>query len=174
MAKIDLRDVTVILRDGTPVTPNELELVIGDGNITWTEQRPLEYSNDRGVIDERRLADDVPLEVNLTVKLDYYSGLTAGSVPSPMDVFYFEGHASTWLSTDSDPCRPKCVDLILDNIPTCDGTDARETYVFPLFFAENVDFDVQSAQLSVRGTCLATRVIATRSDLPIPTTTAAP
>ena len=171
MAKIALRDVTVTLRDGTTPTPNELELVIGDGNITWTEQRPLEYTNDRDLLDERRLAAEVPMEVNLTAKLDYYTGLTAGSTPSPMDAFYFQGHASSWESSDSDPCRPRCLDLVVDNIPTCNGTDARETYVFPRFFAENVDFDMRSAQLSIRGTCLATKVVTTRSDLPITTTT---
>ena len=171
MAKLALRDVTMTLRDGTTPTANELELVIGDGNVTWTEQRPLEYTNDRDLLDERRLAAEVPMEVNLTAKLDYYTGLTAGSVPSPMDAFYFQNHASTWESTDSDPCRPKCLDLVMDNVPTCDGTDARETYIFPKFFAENVDFDVQAAQLSIRGTCLATKVTTTRSDLPIPTTT---
>lgn len=171
MAKISLRDITVVLRDGTPSTPNELELVIGDGNITWTEQRPLEYTNDRDLLDERRLAAEVPLEVNLTAKLDYYTGLTLGNTPSPMDAFYFENHAATWISTDSDPCRPKCLDLVVDNVPSCNGVDARETYVFPRFFAENVDFDMQAAQLSVRGTCLATRVITTRSDLPTTTPT---
>lgn len=171
MAKINLRDVTILLRDGTPSTPNELELIVGDGNLTWTEQRPLEYTNNRGLLDERRLGDEVPVEVNLTVNLDYYTGLTAGSVPSPMDAFLFRGHASDWISTDSDPCRPKCLDLILENVPDCVATDSSETYVFPTFFAENIDFDTQAAQLSVRGTCLATTVSAVRST-PVTTTPA--
>ena len=164
MARIALRDVTLTLRDGSTPTPNELEIQVGDGNITWTEQRPLEYINDRDKLDDRRLAPEVPLEVNLTVKWEYYRGDGAGD-PSPMDVFYFENDASAWVSTDSDPCRPKCVDLIIENIPDCIGTAKKETYVFPKFFAENVDFDISAGQLSVRGTCLATRVTTTREDL---------
>lgn len=165
MAKIALRDVTVTLRDGTTPTPNELEIVIGDGNITWTESRTLEYTNDRDLLDERRLASEVPMEVSLTAKLDYYSGLTAGPLPSIMEAIYFEGAASTWISTDTDPCRPKCLDLVLDNVPSCSGVDAQETIVFPKFFAETADFDVQAAQISLSGTCLATKVVATRSDI---------
>ena len=39
--KIDLKDCTIYFKDGTTPTPNELELKIGSGNLTFTEHNIL-------------------------------------------------------------------------------------------------------------------------------------
>lgn len=166
MAKIQLRNCKIYLRDGTTPTPNKLEIKIGEGEISWTEARPLEYTNDRGKIDARNLGDEVPLEVSLSAKWEYYRGDGLGN-PSPVDVLKFKNDAANWVSTDPDGCQPKCIDLIIENVPDCAGAGKMETYVFPKFFAENIEFNISpsSSDMSFSGTCLAIEPTTVREDI---------
>ena len=45
--------------------PQQIEIKVGDGNITYTENRTYEYMLDRGDLDTVREGDQVPLDVRL-------------------------------------------------------------------------------------------------------------
>lgn len=164
MSQISLRDTSVLLRDGTTPTANTLELIIGEGNVTWTETRALEYTRNRGALEDRRLADEEPMSVNIDLRWDYYRGGNGVSdPPSPVDAMKFQNNASTWISTDPDACRPKCIDVVLNYEPDCQVTDSNEEIVLPMFFAETFDYDPDEGTIAVTGTCLATEALSTRS-----------
>ena len=164
MSQISLRDAEVVFVDGTGPTPNELIITVGEGNLTWTESRPLEYTSNRGLIEDRKLADDVPMSVSLDLRWDYYRGKNGGGEPpSPMDVIHFENNASTWVSTDTDPCRPKCIDIVIHYRPDCAETDSDETITLPKFFAEDKAFDLREGTIALTGTCLAIRALSVRT-----------
>ncbi len=110
-AQIDMKDVTIKFLDGTP-TPNEITITIGEGNLTYTETRNIEYILDRGVLDEVRLGDETPVELSTDFKWSFITGTTGtGGVPSPEDFLKRIGAASAYISTDSDLCRPFAIDI---------------------------------------------------------------
>jgi hypothetical protein len=165
MSKVSLKESTILLQDGTPSTPNELEIKIGDGNITWTEARTIEYTNDRGRISERRETDEVPMAVSLQFNWDYIKGKTGGGeLPSPVDVLKKQGNASTWVSTDPDACQPYSIDIVIKYEPECTGAQVNETITLPKFVYESLDYDLDAGQIDVSGTCLATEALSERSD----------
>ena len=125
----------------------------------------MDYTNDKGVLDKRRRGDQVAMTVNLNVILEYYEGLTLGSVPSPIDALKRIGHAAAWVSTDPDPCAPYCLDLVVENVPACVGTDLKETYVFPQMALIEVGGDMSESTLSIQGSCMAQEPTTTREDI---------
>lgn len=160
MSKISLRDAIITFKDAGA---NSIEIKVGDGNLTWEEARTVEYTNDRGILSERRLGDDVPMSVSLDMNWDYIKGLTAGSIPSPIDALKQLDHASTWVSTDTDLCQPYAIDIIVTYEPACTGTDTIETITLPKFTWESLSFDLDAGSIAVSGTCLATESTAVRS-----------
>jgi hypothetical protein len=165
MAKISLREARVFFRDGTPGTPNEIEIKIGDGNLTWTEARTIEYTNDRGRLSERRETDDVPMSVTFQFNWDYIRGRTGGGeLPTPVDVLKHKNNASAWISTDPDECQPFSIDIIVQYEPECSGTEVDEIITLPKFVHESLDFDIDAGQIDCSGTCLSTEALSVRSD----------
>ena len=165
MAKISLREAEVKFVDGTPGTPNEIIIKIGDGNLTWTEARTIEYINDRGFLSERRETDDVPMSVSFQFNWDYIKGRTGGGeLPTPIDVLKRINNASAWISTDPDSCQPYSIDIVVTYEPECSGTEIDETITLPKFVHESLDFDIDAGQIDCSGTCLATEALTARSD----------
>lgn len=168
---IDLKNVTIKMVDGTTPTANELEIKIGEGNVTWDENRNVDYILDRGRIDEVRLGDEVPMDVSFEFNWEWLSGDTssAGALPTPVDVLKNRGNASTWASTDSDSCRPYAIDILLENVPPCGsgGTPAEQEYItLPDFRYTGLSFDLRGAQISCTGQCNAQEAVAVRSFQP--------
>lgn len=161
MASIDLKNVTIKLIDGTAVTPNELEIKIGVGNLTYTERVERIYENDRGLLDEVRDGDEQPMDVTFDFKWDYISS-TTGTV-SIEDALKQTGEAASWVSTDADLCRPYALDVVLENVPSCVVTDSEETITLPDFRWEELNHDLRAASISCTGKCNATTATAVRS-----------
>lgn len=156
MAQIDIKDTSIHVLDGT-ATPNEIEISVGEGNLTWTERRELEYKLDRGILDEVREGDQQPMEVNLSYKWDYLQGsLLSGGDPSVREALGGTGKASSWTSTDSDACRPYAVDVQLRNVPTPAGCGDKETITLPDFRWEEQGPDLREGTVDVRGRCNVT------------------
>ena len=160
-AQIDLKDATIKIKDGTPGTPNELEIKIGEGNLTYTERRNMEYTLDRGILDEVREGDEVPIEVRTDFIWDYLRG--SSPTPSVEEAIKNIGLASAWVSTDSDACRPYAVDLEITYAPTPYNCGDQEVITLPDFRYEQLDHDLRAGTVSMSGQCNVTQATVVRS-----------
>lgn len=138
----------------------ELEIKIGDGNLTYTENDEYEYELDRDNLDTVRRGADQPMEVSTTF---VYEAATTGTgeTVAPMDAIKRRGSASEWVSSATDKCEPYAIDVEVTHVPPC-GTKEDEVTTFPDFRSESREFDYQEAQISVSGRCNAVEPIITR------------
>jgi len=162
-AQIDLKDATISLLDGA-TTPNELEIKIGEGNLTWSERRNIEYTLDRGNLDEVREGDQIPVEVRMDLIWEYLTGGTAtGAVGTAEDFFKKRGVYATNVSTDSDACRPYAVTIQLDYVPDCTTvSNYKEKITLTDFRWETIDHDLRAGTLSATGQCNITEATVVR------------
>lgn len=141
--------------------PIELEIKIGEGNLTYTESSEYEYDLDRGILDSVRAGDQVPMDVSLDFVYEYITTGTSESI-APMDALKKIGGASEWRSSSSDPCEPYAVDVQVIHTPIC-TTQEIETTIFPDFRSESREPDLGEAAVSVTGRCNAVQPIITRT-----------
>lgn len=163
MAAKDLKNATIIIQDGTPVTPNEIEVTVGEGNLTWSVKNPLEYRKNRGKLGSVRNADEEPVEVTLEAEFDNVISNGAEAV-TVTEALTKTGAAATWVTTSSDACEPYAVNLIVEFEPECDDGTYAERITFPDFRPDNRDYDVGAGQISIPGKCNATDVTVERYD----------
>jgi hypothetical protein len=164
--QIDLKDSTFKIKDGTSPTPNEVSIKIGEGTLTFTERKNMDYTLDRGTLDEVREGDEVPMDVKFDFVWEYIKANTSsGGTPTIEDALKQIGNAATWVSSDADTCRPYAVDLEVLNEPTPAACGDKETITLPDFRYEQIDHDPRTGQISVTGKCnakIATVVRATQ------------
>lgn len=158
MAIIDLKNCLFEIRDGAS---HKLVLRIGQGNLTFSEKRNIDYILNRGILDQARLGDQVPVEVKFEFEWEYITGAGFDNPIAPVDAFKKVGSASAWTSTDPDACKPYSVDIYMFNIPPCTATNA-ETIVLPEYRWETLDYDAKAGSISTSGKCNVTDVTATR------------
>ncbi len=168
--QIDLKDATLKLRDGTTPTPNEIEIKIGEGNLTYSENRTIEYTLDRGLLDEVREGDQVPMDISFDLVWEFIKGDTSsgGAPPTVEDVLKNQGNAATWISTDADVCRPFAIDVVIEHVPSCGvgATVDQEIITLPDFRFETLDHDLRAGTISVTGRSNATAASIVRSAQP--------
>lgn len=141
--------------------PAQIEIKIGEGNLTWTENRELEYVLDRGDLDTVRQGDQQPLELNLDFVYEFYTTTGGSFDPTPVDFLKRIGDAVNLANTAADPCEPFAVDVEIEYTPACESVDI-ETLLFPDFRYESLEFDLSEATISVTGKCNAVEPTATR------------
>jgi len=156
-AIIDLKNTTFKIKDGTG-TPEEISITIGEGNLTYSENKNIEYVLDRGNLDEVREGDQVPMEVSFDFIWDYITALAASGTPTVEEALKNTGEASTWVSSDTgagNACRPYAIDIevIYAPVPTTCGD--QETITFPDFRYETLDHDLRAGTVSCTGKCNA-------------------
>lgn len=151
--QVDLRDAALTITDGTP---NTVEVTIGEGNLTFSEKRNIDYKLDRGrikdsdgnVIDRVREGDEVPMEVSF----DFVWDLVKTDGVYIEDAIQGLNSASAWVSSDTDEeCQPYSVDLEFKIEPDC-GSEIR-TYKFTHFRCESIDSDASAGTISCSGKC---------------------
>ena len=157
MAQIDLKNATLKLKDGGS---EELEVKIGEGNLTWTEKVNRIYTKYRGLLNDVRDGDDEPVEVSIDFIWEYLKSDT-GNPPSPIDVLKQRGEASAWVSTDADTCRPFAVDIEILYEPPCGG-DFNEKITLGDFRYEQLQYDLRNASVAVSGKCNITEATVVR------------
>lgn len=163
-AQIDLKYATLKLVDGTTPTANELEITIGEGNLTYTEAKNIEYTLDRGTLDEVREGDQVPVDVSIDFVWEYLRGSSAsGAVPTVEEALKNIGNAADWVSTDSDACRPYAVDIVVTYAPVPTTCGDKEVITLPDFRYESLDHDLRAGTVSVSGKCNVTQATVVRS-----------
>jgi hypothetical protein len=158
MAQIQLRNCTMKVKDGSG---EELEIKIGDGNLTYDEKRTIEYTKDRGVLDEVREGDEEPMDVSLDFQWEYLRG--SSPTPTVEEAIKGIGLAASWVSSDSDTCRPYAVDLVILNLPSPAGCGDQEVITLPDFRWESMPHDPRAGTVSVSGKCNATQATVVRA-----------
>ena len=160
-ATIDLKNATLTIQDGTG-TPESIEVTIGEGNLTYTENRAIDYILDRGNLDDVREGDQAPVDVSFDFQWDYISSLSLSGTPTVEDALKAINEASTWVSVDTDACRPYAVDLIVLYTPTPTTCGDKETITFSDFRYETLEHDLREGTISCTGRCNVTTVTALR------------
>ncbi len=148
--------------DGGVVTfiNQQIEIKIGDGNITYTENTNYEYETDRGSLDTVKEGEEAPMDVNVDFVYEYITTGT-GEAITPMDAIKRQGGASEWVNASADPCEPFCVDLEVEYTPPCGGAE-KEITIFPDFRPDTKEVDFGEAAVSVTGRCNALEPIISR------------
>lgn len=162
MPAVDLKDATIKILDGTTPTANEITLTIGEGNLTWSEKRNIEYVKDRGVLDTTREGDEEPVDVSLEVVFDNLTSST-GLPITPREALKQLGQASAWVTTGGE-CEPYAVDIQVDVDVSC-GTVEDERITFSEFRFEDIGGDFRAGTLSITGKCNETTPTAIRTVL---------
>jgi len=152
-AQIDLKNALIKLKDGTTPTANELTIKIGEGNLVWTEARNIDYTLNRGLLNEVREGDQVPVEATLDIVWEFLTNVVStGGIPTPEDFLKQRGNASGYISTDIDICRPFAVDIELTYAPPCGGF-LSEIITLNDFRWESFPHDLRAGTLAVTGKC---------------------
>lgn len=141
LAQIDLKFATLTVKDGG--TGAGVELKIGEGNLTFSESRTVEYTLDRGLLDEVREGDQVPVEVSFDLIWDTMKG---GDIKKIITGVGFT-------STDTDACRPYACDIEVVYTPSPSGCGTSSTVTLPDFRWEKCDSDLRAGTLSFTGKC---------------------
>jgi hypothetical protein len=141
--------------------PQELTVKIGDGNLTYTVHKDIQYVLDRGNLDTVREKDQMPCDVKMDAVYEHITTGT-GEFLSPIDALKNQGAAVEWVSSATDKCEQYAVDLIVVQTPPCGGVQV-ETTLFPDFRYETQEFNLKDATIAVTGKCNATEPIVTRS-----------
>lgn len=142
---ISLRDAIITLKDGTG-TPKEITLKVGEGNLTFTERRNIEYIRDRGVIDTVREGDDEPMDVSFDIMWDYLKSGVSG-VDTPMGIITGD---SDYIST-GEACEPYACDIVIDLEKAACNLD--ETITLADFRYEEISYDLREGTISCSGKC---------------------
>ena len=161
-AQIDLKKCTIKIKDGTTPTANELEITIGEGNLTYTERVNREYTLDRGTLDEVRDGDEVPCELKMDFTWDYISSRSGGTATIE-DALKQLNEASGWVTSDTDTCRPYAVDVEVVYEPTPSSCGDKETILFSDFRYEELGHDLREGTISCSGRCNVTKPTVTRA-----------
>jgi hypothetical protein len=161
---IDTKNVTIRIRDGTAVTPKEIIVKLGEGNLTYDERRNMEYIKDRGKLSTVREGDEEPIEVSLDAMWEELTttGVSGSPAPTVEDAMKRRGPASAWVSTSADPCEPYAVDIVVEHDPECSG-QMREIVVLPDFRWTSIAHDMNGGTLRFTGQSHATQANVSRA-----------
>lgn len=139
-----------------------LEIHIGTGNVTYHEHKTLVYTLDRGILNTVRETDDVPMDVVFDFQWTFITAVTGSGTPTIDDALKNIGEASTWVTTSADPCEPYAVDIEIEHLPPCGGTQ-MESVLFPDFRWDALNHDLRNAQVACTGKCNSKLAIVSRA-----------
>ena len=166
---IDLKGVLLKIYDGNVnpsddlpgFTSNKLDIIIGEGNLTWTEKRNIAYKTNKGILYDVAEGDEAPLDVRFDFMWEYIKGSPeSGSDPTIEEALKGIGNASTWrnafdpASGDkyANPCGSHGVHIMIERRP-CFDTDELERIYLAFFTYAQLDHDLRNATVSCTGTC---------------------
>jgi hypothetical protein len=130
---------------------NILEVKVGEGNLTYSENRNIEYRRNRGKLDTVREGDEEPVEVNIDFVWEYLRS-DEGEPVTIEEALKKVGAASTWVSSSIDPCEPYCLDIQIRYHPPCD-TALDEIIVLEDFRWESLDHNLSDGSVACKGHC---------------------
>lgn len=139
----------------------QLEIKIGEGNLTWTVNREYEYLLDRGDLDTVREGSQQPLNVSIDSVYEHISTGTSEEI-SVYDALNGVGSASEWVSSSSDLCEPYAVDVVVEHETPC-GSAQDETTILPDYRYESLEANLSDATITTSGRCNTVLPSVTRS-----------
>lgn len=142
------------------VLPHQLQIKLGEGNLTYTEKKARQYIKDRGRLSTVRNADEEPVEVKMDAQWEFIRAST-GLPPSIEDVLKQRGEASTWVTSAADPCEPYAVDIVIEYTPPC-GNIETEIITLSDFRYEDLPHDTKAGTISISGKCNITEASVSR------------
>ncbi len=145
---------------GITILPNEIEIKIGDGNLTYSEKRNIKYIKDRGRLSTVRQEDDEPVEVKMDAIWEFIKA-SSGQIPTIEDALKKRGEASDWVTSAADTCEPYAVDIEVLYTPPCSG-EQKERITLVDFRWEQFEHDLRQGMFSVSGKCNATEASVAR------------
>jgi hypothetical protein len=152
-------NITPDANDKITFKAQQIDIKIGEGNLTYTEHRDMKYTLDRQNLDTVREGDQKPVDV----KTDFlYEFVTTGTNEdiTPVDALKQMNGAAEWISSSSDQCEPYCVDVEVQHVPPCVNED--EFTEFPTFRYETLEFNLKDATIAVTGKCNVVEASVTR------------
>lgn len=145
------------------VTYNQIELVVGEGNLTYTEKRAREYKKNKGRLYSVRNGDEDPVEISFSLYWEFLKSSVADNEPITFEeALKKTGQASTWVTSDSaDPCAPYAVDIVIRHTPPC--TDiANEEIAFTKFRYEELSHNAKEGTIECKGSANIIEPVLTR------------
>lgn len=141
---------------------NELELDLGEGNVTWSVKPSHEYRLSKRALSTVYSGDEQPLDVSFDFVWEYLTQRDGGTGALPYEALQQIGAAAAYVSSGNE-CEPYAVDIVLLNNPTCASQLApNEMYIFPQFRPDDLPGDLTGAAISVSGRCNVLRPIVIR------------
>lgn len=131
------------------VGPHSLLIVIGDGNLSYTEHLERIYKLNYGKLHHVKNGDEAPMDVNFDLVWEYLKSDTGFPI-TPREALTQSGGASTWVTTSSDPCEPYAVNIRIRYTPLCADQKLEDT-IFEDFRHDSIDGSVKDGTLSVKG-----------------------
>ena len=113
------------------ITVGGLTVKIGEGNITFSEKRNIEYIRNRGEIDTVRLGDDEPVDVSFDFMWEWIEKGSAG-IDLRSAITGEGGEATT-----GDECEPFSCDIVITYL-ACSIT---EIITLAYFRYEEISYD---------------------------------
>lgn len=152
MPVLDLKDCTIYIRDRAT---NWVEVVVGEGNLTYNEKRNIETDKDRGHLARIREGEQEPTEVSFQF---YWELLKSSGSELPSIEEALKGEYSGWISTASNPVTgdldtkaPFSVHIqIVRIIPNCTQS---EQYLFADFNFTELNGDMRNSTVDCKGIC---------------------
>lgn len=133
---------------------NQIELVVGEGNLTYDEKHAREYKLNKGKLYSVRDGDQAPLELTFSLYWEFIkSSVTDGEPISFEEALKQEGQAATWVTSDlADPCAPYAVDIVIRHTPPCTDID-NEELTFGKFRWESLSHNAKDGTIECKGSC---------------------
>ena len=142
---------------------NGIAIKIGEGTLTYSEKRTVEFTRDRGILDTVREADEEPMDVTIDGTWEYITAESGSGTPTVEDALKNIGEASGWVSSADDQCQPFCVDVEIHNAPDCSGVQ-DEIIMFEEFYYETIDHDLREGTFSITGRCNRKTAVSRRAE----------
>lgn len=141
--------------------PHELEVNVGEGTLSYTEKRNMEYKKNRGVLDTVREGDEEPVDVKLDAQWEFLRSVSGAATPTIEEALKNVGQASGWVTSASDTCEPYAVDVVIVYTPPCEGIP-DETITLQDYRWESLEHDAKAGTISTSGKCNITQATVVR------------
>jgi len=142
----------------------QLEIKVGEGDLTFSIKKERIYDLDRGKLSTVRNGDEQPMELSCTFEWAWLrSDSTKDVIPTVYEVLQREGLAWMFMSSAADPCEPYALDFQVDITAECSGSGIKgERLSFLDFREETIDPNLKEGSVAFGGKCNTTKPLLER------------
>jgi hypothetical protein len=158
MAQIDLRRATVRIADGGS---SHIDVKVGEGDLTYSEKRQIDFVKSRGGLDTVRENEEVPVDVSIVFVWEFITS-DSGEPITVEDALKRRNGAASWASASPDALAPYCVNITVTYTPPCPGVKS-ETIALPQFHYVELAHSLKDGTVALKGSCNVTQAQVSRS-----------